>query len=282
MSLGYSVAIAAVPFLELLDQEEEDLAGQVLGTGDAAGALEGTPLASEAIDKCRRRLALGVDTFVRSLPTLVRNEASTARAAAYALVGLVDERMLHHPAGGLDRWRDRLLEFELYGSALAGQEIIQRARACSYGPSDGDGDSVSEFLLAPLYLGVLRAGFEGSLRGDPLALTSLITALEEAVGAMRGSTEQMPTHTRPKRAGISPFALAGLGLGVWLAAGLGVWSTVPRESLADADRINERIARALPVTQGATDPLERSIGPTLPTDAARPDDAAADRQDATR
>ena len=269
MSLGYSVAIAAVPFLELLDQEEEELAAQVLGA-------EGVPLASDAIDKCRRRLALGVDAFVRALPTLVRNEASTARAAAYTLVGLVDERMLHHPAGGLDRWRDRLLEFELYGSALAGQEIIQRARACSYGPGDNAGDAASEFLLAPLYLGVLRAGFEGSLRGDPLALTSLITALEEAVGASRGSTEQMPTHARPKRVGISPIALAGLGVGVWLTAGLGVWATLPQESLADAERINERIGRALPITRSATDPLERSVGPAPPTDRTDADDPAGD------
>ena len=215
---------------------------------------------------------MGVDNFVRSLPTLVRNEANTARAAAYALVGLVDERMLHHPAGGLDRWRDRLLEFELYGSALAGQEIIQRARTCSYGPGDGAAEAASEFLLAPLYLGVLRAGFEGSLRGDPLALTSLISALEEAVGATHGHTEQMPTLARPKRIGISPLALGGLGLAVWLVAGLGVWATVPHESLADAVHINERIARALPVTQGAVDPLERSIGPTLPTESTEPDD----------
>lgn len=258
MSLGYSVAIAAVPFLELLDQEEDALSTQVL-------EADGAPVAAAAIDKCRRRLAMGVDNFVRSLPTLVRNEASTARAAAYALVGLVDERMLHHPAGGLDRWRDRLLEFELYGSALAGQEIIQRARACSYGPGAGDSDAPSDFLLAPLYLGVLRAGFEGSLRGDPLALTALITALEEAVDAARGSAVQVTTHARPKRFGISPLALGALGIGVWLTSGIAAWATLPRESLDDAERINERITRSLPVFENAVDPLDRSIGPTLPT-----------------
>ena len=265
MSLGYSVAIAAVPFLELLDQEEDALSTQVL-------EADGAPVAVDAIDKCRRRLAMGVDNFVRSLPTLVRNEASTARAAAYALVGLVDERMLHHPAGGLDRWRDRLLEFELYGSALAGQDVIQRARACSYGPGAGAGDSdtPSDFLLAPLYLGVLRAGFEGSLRGDPLALTSLITALEEAVDATRGSAVQVTTHARPKRFGISPLALGALGIGVWLTSGIAAWATLPRASLDDAERINERIARSLPVFENAVDPLERSIGPTLPPELSSP------------
>ncbi len=271
MSLGYSVAIAAVPFLELLDQEEEALASQVLGA-------EGVPVAAEAMDKCRRRLALGVDTFVRALPTLVRNDAGTARAAAYALVGLVDERMLHHPTGGLDRWRDRLLEFELYGSALAGQEVIQRAQACSYGPGDSGADTPSEFLLAPLYLGVLRAGFEGSLRGDPLALTSLITALEEAVGAARGSTEQMSTRERPKRISVSPWAFAGLGIGAWLISGLGLWATVPHESLADAERIQERIERALPVVREAPHPLDRSVGPTPP--ASTPERAERNSDDA--
>ena len=257
MSLGFSIAIAAAPFLDLLDREEEALATQVLEAG-------GEPEVAAAMDRSRRRLAQGVDAFVRSLPTLIRNDANTARAAAYTLVGLVDERMLHHPAGGLDRWRDRLLEFELYGSALAGQEIVLRARASAYGSAAGlqEPGAASESLLAPLYLGVLRAGFEGSLRGDLLGLTSLVTSLEETVGTDRGATAQISMDARPKRFGVSPLALATLGLAAWLLSGFAIWLTLPRDSLDEAAHIAQRITSGLPVLSGRVDPLERSVGPS--------------------
>ena len=258
MSLGFSIAIAATPFLDLLDREEESLASQVLEAGGDAGV-------AAAMDRSRRRLAQGVDAFVRSLPTLIRNDANTARAAAYALVGLVDERMLHHPAGGLDRWRDRLLEFELYGSALAGQEIVLRARASAYGSAADlrfESGAANESLLAPLYLGVLRAGFEGSLRGDHLGLTSLITSLEETVGTDRRATAQLSMDARPKRFGVSPLALATLGLAAWLVSGFAIWLVLPRDSLEESARIAQRVTAGLPVLPGPVDPLERSVGPS--------------------
>ena len=169
MSIGYSIAIAAVPFFDLLDDEEASLAVRVLEANDertVAAAMEST----------RRRLAHSVDAVVRSLPSAVRSDLAGSRAVAYALIGLADERMLHHPAGGLHRWRERLLEFDLYGSALAGQEIVTQARNAAHGVSGSSGsasDGNAPSLLAPLYLGVFRAGFEGSLRGDTVGLSSL-------------------------------------------------------------------------------------------------------------
>ncbi len=259
MSLAFSIAIAATPFFDLLDREEEALAAKMLETSDES-------VAAVEMAQSRRRLAQGVDAFVRSLPTLIRNDANTARAAAYALVGLVDERMLHHPAGGLDRWRDQLLEYELYGSALAGQEIITRARATAYGSAtDLRSDNVgaaSESLLAPFYLGVLRAGFQGALRDDPLGLTSLITSLEEAIGADRRAMPQILTDIRPKRFGVSPLALAAMGVAVWLASGFMIWLTLSGNSLDRADYIAGRIGAGAPVFEDREDPLERSVGPS--------------------
>ena len=255
MSIGYSIAIGAVPFFDLLDNEEESLAAQVLEAGD-----ERTVAA--AMETSRRRLAQSVDVVVRALPAAVRGDLTMSRAVAYALIGLADERMLHHPAGGLDRWRERLLEFDLYGSALAGQEIVAQARNAAHGVSGSSGPAGGDAsLLTPLYLGVFRAGFEGSLRGDMVGLSSLIASLEEAAGAQRERPVEIATDVRPTRIGLSPMALAALGLMAWLASGLGVWLTLSGESLNDSARIAQRVSAGLPATT-LLDPLERSVGPS--------------------
>lgn len=254
MNAGFLVAINAVPFLELLDEQEESLAAQVLelGNGPAVGA---------AMDASRRRLAQGVSAFVGSLPSVVRNDANTSRAAAYALVGLADERMLHHPAGGLDRWRERLLEFELYESALAGQEIVTRARATACGTvaQAAIGDAA---LLAPLYLGVFRAGFEGALRDSPLELSLLVTSLEETVGTAPDRPVESFAGVRPMRIGLSPLALALAGIFLWLGSGLGAWLVLSQGPLQEAGRIEARVSAGLSVGSGASGALTRSIGPS--------------------
>ena len=157
MSAAYSVAICAVPFFDLLDAEEESLSAQVHDATDDS-------VVSVAMETSRRRLTQSVDAAIRSLPTAIRSDLSLSREIAYALVGLADERMLHHPTGGLDRWRDRLLELELYDSALAGQEIVSRAQSASRG-NPGAGVSSGELsdptLLAPLYLGTLQGRIPG-------------------------------------------------------------------------------------------------------------------------
>ena len=257
MSIGYSIAIAAVPFFDLLDDEEASLAARVLEADDertVAAAMEST----------RRRLAHSVDAVVRSLPSAVRSDLAVSRAVAYALIGLADERMLHHPAGGLDRWRERLLEFDLYGSALAGQEIVTQARNAAHGVSGSSGgasDGNAPSLLAPLYLGVFRAGFEGSLRGDTVGLSSLSSSLEEAAGAQHERPVEIATDVRPTRIGLSPTTLTALGLMLWLASGLGVWFVLFTDTLAQSARIAERVSAGLPAST-LLDPLERSVGPS--------------------
>ena len=253
MDLGFQVAVRSVPFLDLLDSEEDALAARV------AEATDPTVVAAE-MESSRRRLAQGVDAFVRSLPAAVRNDLTASRAVAYALVGLADGRMLNHPAGGLDRWRERLLEFELYGSALAGQEVVARARAAAQGAPDA-GDTLSDSTLAPFYLGVFRAGFEGSLRADHVGLAALITALEEAVGAFGEMPIEVPPDTRPKRFGLAPLPMALLGLGVWLLSGFAFWYALSGESLTEAERMAERIEGGRPATS-IREPLDRSVGPS--------------------
>ena len=275
MSLGYSIAIAAVPFLDLLDKEVEDLAAQLLDAGDS-------PESATSMDAARRRLAQGVDSSIRALPAAVRGDQTASRAVAYALVGLADERMLHHPAGGLHRWRERLLEFELYGSALAGQEIVNRARATAFGATGaavGGGEESEHAYLAPLYLAVFRSGFEGSLRGDSVGLTSLMASLGEAVGGTRQIDSGLVSDVRPTRSGMAPIPLAVIGVVIWLVSGFALWLTLPQSSLADAERIAGRISAGLSVggQGGEREPLERSVGPSgLPALDAGTDDGSSE------
>ena len=253
MSTAHSVAVAAIPFFDLLDRE---VAGLVAQLNDA----EGDRGVATAMEDCRRRLAQGVDAFVRTLPAAIRNDANLSRAAAYALVGLADERMLHYASGGLERWRDRLLEFELYGSALAGQEIIRSAQVAAQGASQQE--------LGVLYLSLFREGFEGSLRGDTLALSSLTSALEEQLGVIRDPAIELLGEAGPKRIGVAPVPLALAGIALWLLGGFAVWLTLPAEALGEADRLTERVSAGLPAESTATGPLERALGPWAADDAA--------------
>lgn len=290
MTVGFAVAVAAVPFFDLLDREVAEVATAVFGDeltardqgaaardpaqrAEAVGAL--VPQAQSRalvgiMEASRLRLAQGVDSFVRSLPAAVRNDSGAARAAAYALVGLADEKMLHYPAGGLEAWRERLLEVELYGSALAGQEVIRLARESAQGVGEA-GQTGSSALLAPLYLALLREGFEGSLRADALGLTTLTTVLEETVGAVHAPTADVAPDRGPARVGLPPAPLAVSGFALWLIGGLMFWLALAGDDLVEAERMAARIESDLPVSTGI-DGKVRTLGPSaLPpeSDGAR-------------
>ncbi|MXY53678.1 MAG: DotU family type IV/VI secretion system protein [Gammaproteobacteria bacterium] len=237
MSAGHSVAVSAVPFFDLLDREASGLVLQVNEADSERGV-------SAAMEDSRRRLAQGVDAFVRALPAAIRNDPNQSRAAAYALVGLADERMLHYPAGGLERWRDRLLEFELYGSALAGQEIIRAAELAAQGAAGNE--------LGVLYLALFREGFEGSMRGDTHGLSTLTTSLEETVGVDRGTASELLGEGGPKRTGVAPVPFALAGIILWLLAGFGIALTLPADTLDEASRIVDDVRIGVPVSASPT------------------------------
>lgn len=260
MSTAHTVAVTAVPFFDLLDREVSGLVATVM-------AADGERGVATAMEDCRRRLAQGVDAFVRALPAAIRNDANLSRTAAYALVGLADERMLHYPSGGLERWRDRLLEFELYGSALAGQEIIRNAQSAAQGASHGE--------LGVLYLALFREGFEGSLRGDSLALSSLTASLEETLGVIRDPAIELLGEPGPRRIGIPPLPFAVAGVVLWLLAGPAVWLALAGDSLGEADRVAQRVRVAMPAVAAEVGPLERTLGPWDAPGASEPAEKAA-------
>ena len=238
MSMGIRIAILATGFLDLLDAEERELAARV---HEAEGDERRV---AAAMDATKRRLAREIDATIRRLPPLVATDPVLAREVGYALAGLADERILHYPAGGLGAWRERLLEIELYGSALAGHQIIERAEAaaCTRPEENAAGGSgPGPGLLAPFYLGMLRSGFEGELRGDPRR-EALIAALVEAVG--KPPAVPLPTGERKLRTRVRPLALVLVGLAVWLFTGAAVWWVTAAEPLRDAQALAQEIEQA--------------------------------------
>ena len=236
MSMGIDVAVVSIGFLDRLDSEECELAARVQEADGDGRRVEA------AMDASRRRLAREIEATIRRLPRLVGSDPGLSREIGYALAGLADERILHHPAGGLGAWRERLLEIELYGSALAGHEVIERAEAAAYACPEGDGPArAGPGLLAPFYLAVLRSGFEGELRGDPRR-EALVAALVEAVGGPPASP--LPAGERKLRSRVRPLALALAGLVAWLVTGAAVWWVLAAEPLRDAEALVAKLERA--------------------------------------
>ena len=265
MSIGYVVALSAVPFIDLLAEQESALVAVLLGTD---GEPVDTHVAGNAVEATRRRLIQGVDSAVRSLPASVRGDQSASKAFAYALVALADERMLHHPTGAIERWRARLLETELYDTALAGQEVVRRARAAALSDAEletGVKTMEDSSVFAPLYLALLRAGFEGSLRGDPVGLSALVASLEESTASVRPADRRTfalpPAADRPARSAISPRALAVIAFLVWLLGAPVLWYGATADVFLLSASIAERLREGLPPIAPSGE-LIHGIGPT--------------------
>jgi type VI secretion system protein ImpK len=81
------------------------------------------------------------------------------RRAQYVMAALADEIFLHLDWPGREAWRANLLEFKLFQSYRAGEEIFRRIEALlrTRDPADAE--------LAKIYLMALALGFRGELRG---------------------------------------------------------------------------------------------------------------------
>ena len=272
MNAGYTIAVCAIPFLERLAVEEAKLASTIAQGGEDEGdAIE------QAITSARQQLVRGVDEAVRALPGPVRGEPGLAKAFAYGLVGLADERMLHQATGTVEQWRETLLEAELYDTAIAGQEIIRSARAAALAAGAGVGEEEGRAeegaqIFGPFYLALLRAGFEGALRGDARALAALTESLEEAAActhrAERTRIAAPPKSARPSRSPMSPRSLAFIACMVWLAEGPVLWSVLSGRTLAETDAAAQRLRASLPPR--AQSDAARGIGPTRATSRHEP------------
>jgi type VI secretion system protein ImpK len=81
------------------------------------------------------------------------------RRAQYVMAALADEIFLYLDWPGREAWRANLLEFKLFQSYRAGEEIFRRIEALlrTRDPADSE--------LAKIYLMALALGFRGELRG---------------------------------------------------------------------------------------------------------------------
>jgi type VI secretion system protein ImpK len=81
------------------------------------------------------------------------------RRAQYVMAALADEIFLYLEWPGREIWRTQLLEFKLFQSYNAGEEVFRRIEAVlrTRDPADSE--------LAKIYLMALALGFRGALRG---------------------------------------------------------------------------------------------------------------------
>lgn len=85
--------------------------------------------------------------------------AALYRRAQYVMAALADEIFLYLDWPGREDWRSHLLEFKLFQSYRAGEEVFRRIEALlrTRDPADSE--------LAKIYLMALALGFRGALRG---------------------------------------------------------------------------------------------------------------------
>jgi len=81
------------------------------------------------------------------------------RRAQYVMAALADETFLYLDWPGREAWRTNLLEYKLFQSYRAGEEVFRRIEALlsTRDPAESD--------LARVYLMTLALGFRGKLRG---------------------------------------------------------------------------------------------------------------------
>ena len=91
----------------------------------------------------------------------IGGEYATAiyRRAQYVMAALADEIFLYLDWPGREAWRTQLLEYKLFQSYNAGEEVFRRIEAVlrTRDPADSE--------LAKIYLMALALGFRGALRG---------------------------------------------------------------------------------------------------------------------
>jgi type VI secretion system protein ImpK len=172
------------------------------------------------------------------------------RRAQYVMAALADEIFLYLDWPGRDAWRANLLEFKLFQSYRAGEEVFRRIEALlrTRDPADTE--------LAKIYLMALALGFRGELRG-PEAQARIDAYRRELYtflthrdpGAPRDPRSMFPEayQSTVESSGASRrlsaarrWLLAGLLLALlWIVISHRVWTGVVEDLQPLVDEINE-------------------------------------------
>ncbi len=172
------------------------------------------------------------------------------RRAQYVMAALADETFLYLDWPGRETWRTNLLEYKLFQSYRAGEEVFRRIEALlrTRDPADAE--------LAKVYLMALALGFRGALRGpegearidayrrelytfltnrDPGTPRDPHSLFPEAYQSNIESTGASRRLSAARR-----WLLAGLVLGLlWIVVSHRVWIGVVEDLWPLVDRINE-------------------------------------------
>jgi type VI secretion system protein ImpK len=176
--------------------------------------------------------------------------AALYRRAQYVMAALADEIFLYLDWPGREAWRTHLLEFKLFQSYRAGEEVFRRIEALlrTRDPADAE--------LAKIYLMALALGFRGALRG-PEATARIDTYRRELYTFLTNrdpGTPRLPQSLFPEayQGNVEPggeserlsaarrWLLGGLLLAlVWIFVSHRVWLGVVEDLQPLVDRIND-------------------------------------------
>lgn len=172
------------------------------------------------------------------------------RRAQYVMAALADEIFLYLDWPGREAWRTNLLEFKLFQTYRAGEEVFRRIEALlrTRDPADSE--------LAKIYLMALALGFRGELRGPeaqaridwyrrelytflthrdpgtPREPRSLFPEAYQSTLETSGASRRLSAARR--------WLLAGLVLAVlWIVAQHRVWIGVVEDLQPLVDKINQ-------------------------------------------
>jgi type VI secretion system protein ImpK len=187
------------------------------------GEIDAATMPPTPLQDMRPSLMPDAEIVARQLQAVLARQLARGvdPQACYAMAALADDIFLHEVHWpGRDRWREMLLEWRMFQSHVAGEEVFARIALLLQERRP------SQLALAHVYLLVLQQGFRGGLRG---AADS--SRLEDyAAGLYAFAYHHPPNPYRENRA-LMPQALshtiAGTplaprrfgGRGAWLAAG---------------------------------------------------------------
>jgi len=127
------------------------------GIGSGSGSGSGATIAQATVGQALLGLLNRQEAEVRR--TGGEYASAIYRRAQYVMAALADETFLYLDWPGREAWRTNLLEYKLFQSYRAGEEVFRRIEALlsTRDPAESD--------LARVYLMTLALGFRGKLRG---------------------------------------------------------------------------------------------------------------------
>lgn len=164
----------------------------------------------------RQILQIHFNRFTRNCEAL-RIKKQKWDPVLYALVALIDEKVLSLPDKWSTPWRSHLLQLDYFGEMIAGEVFFDKLQELKKSPCDN-------YDVLEIYYLCLCLGFKGMYQDKPEELEEIITALPKIILEARPDREQpsLPPPPRKKRHPIRLFP-AWFVVSVTAAIIIGAW-----------------------------------------------------------